>query len=83
MMAIDSNKAKGGLSPKEACAVDVTIVSHHFWPPLQEEELQVTSLIDPLPCSLAYNNIRLPRTHYSYIHVSRTLFKLMVIVTLC
>jgi len=27
---------------EEATAVDATIVSHHFWPPLQEEELQVS-----------------------------------------
>jgi hypothetical protein len=32
---------EAGEREAEATAVDATIVSHHFWPPLQEEELQV------------------------------------------
>jgi len=34
-----------GRKEEYRCVVDATIVSHHFWPPLQDDDLQVVVVV--------------------------------------
>lgn len=45
---------EAGAAEGEEDIVDATIVSHHFWPPLQDDDLQVCMFVQRNPSYLIF-----------------------------